>query len=32
MPRPHCCAGPDLRFRPAIQAMGPHTAPLGMRF
>ncbi|KAL4448480.1 hypothetical protein ABPG75_005699 [Micractinium tetrahymenae] len=26
------CNGPGLQFRPAIQAMGPHTAPLGMRF
>lgn len=26
------CNGPGLSFRPAIQAMGPHTAPLGMRF
>ncbi|KAL4438192.1 hypothetical protein ABPG77_010553 [Micractinium sp. CCAP 211/92] len=26
------CNGPALSFKPAIQAMGPHTAPLGMRF
>lgn len=24
------CNGPNLQFVPAIQAMGPHTAPLGM--
>lgn len=23
-------AGPNLKFRMAVQAMGPHTAPLGM--
>ena len=32
---PHClhlapAAGPNLQFRMALQAMGPHTAPLGM--
>ncbi|EFN51145.1 hypothetical protein CHLNCDRAFT_55316 [Chlorella variabilis] len=26
------CNGPDLKFSRAIQALGPHTAPLGMRF
>ncbi|KAI7837423.1 hypothetical protein COHA_008735 [Chlorella ohadii] len=26
------CTGPNLQFRVALQAMGPHTAPLGMRF
>jgi glucose/arabinose dehydrogenase len=26
------CTGPNQQFRVALQAMGPHTAPLGLRF